>query len=38
VLFFVPETAGASLEDIETALRNGRFRPTRGHTAIAAAA
>ena len=38
VLLFVPETAGASLEDIEAALRNGRFRPTRGHTAIAAAA
>ncbi|WP_207796692.1 sugar porter family MFS transporter [Sphingomonas oleivorans] len=38
VLRFVPETAGTSLEDIETALRNGRFRPTRGHSAIDRAA
>jgi sugar porter (SP) family MFS transporter len=37
VLRFVPETAGASLEDIEGALRNGTFRPERGRTAIAAA-
>lgn len=37
VLIFVPETAGASLEDIETALREGSFRPTTGQTAIAAA-
>jgi sugar porter (SP) family MFS transporter len=38
VFLFVPETAGVSLEDIEAALRNGTFRPTRGHTAIATAA
>ena len=38
VLYLVPETAGASLEDIESALRRGRFRPTRGHTSLAAAA
>lgn len=37
VLFLVPETAGASLEDIEGALRGGRFRPTRGHTSLAKA-
>lgn len=37
VLFLVPETAGASLEDIEGALRAGRFRPTRGHTSLAQA-
>lgn len=35
VMFFVPETSGASLEDIETALRNGEFRPASGRTAIA---
>ncbi|MBB2201932.1 sugar porter family MFS transporter [Gluconacetobacter tumulisoli] len=34
IFFLVPETRGASLEDIETALHEGRFRPTRGHTAI----
>ena len=38
VFLFVPETAGASLEDIEAALREGTFRPVRGRTAIAAAA
>ncbi|MGA1798848.1 sugar porter family MFS transporter [Sphingomonas sp. 4RDLI-65] len=38
VFLFVPETAGASLEDIEASLRSGTFRPTRGHTTIAAAA
>ncbi len=32
VLFFVPETSGASLEDIETSLRDGTFRPHRGET------
>lgn len=37
VLYLVPETAGASLEDIEGALRGGRFRPTRGHTSLAKA-
>ena len=36
VWFFVPETAGASLEDIEAALQDGTFRPTRGHTRITA--
>lgn len=30
VYFLVPETAGASLEDIEAALRRGEFRPHRG--------
>nr|WP_242011206.1 sugar porter family MFS transporter [Acetobacter fallax] len=30
VLFFVPETAGATLEDIETSLRDGTFRPHLG--------
>lgn len=35
VFFMVPETRGASLEDIEEALRQGRFRPTRDNTAIA---
>ncbi|MDG6095582.1 sugar porter family MFS transporter [Acetobacter sp. AN02] len=35
VFFFVPETSGASLEDIEHALMEKRFRPTKGHTAIA---
>ncbi|MDF7674242.1 sugar porter family MFS transporter [Acetobacteraceae bacterium ESL0709] len=38
VYFFVPETAGATLEDIEAALKNGTFRPTKGHTGIAHAA
>ncbi|WP_342659244.1 sugar porter family MFS transporter (plasmid) [Sphingomonas sp. NY01] len=38
VLLMVPETAGASLEDIEGALRDGRFRPARGRTRIAHAA
>lgn len=28
VWFCVPETSGASLEDIENALREGEFRPT----------
>jgi sugar porter (SP) family MFS transporter len=36
VFFLVPETRGASLEDIETALHEGRFRPVRGRTAIVA--
>jgi len=35
VFFFVPETSGASLEDIEEALRHGTFRPTRGNKSIA---
>jgi MFS family permease len=35
VLFFVPETRGATLEDIEGALRDGTFRPTRGHSGLA---
>lgn len=35
VYFLVPETAGASLEEIEGALRAGRFRPSAGRTAIA---
>lgn len=30
VYFFVPETAGASLEDIEIALRRGEFKPKVG--------
>lgn len=30
VFFFVPETAGATLEDIETSLRRGEFRPRVG--------
>ncbi|WP_040508994.1 sugar porter family MFS transporter [Gluconobacter morbifer] len=34
VYFFVPETSGASLEDIEDALLEKRFRPTPGHTRI----
>lgn len=34
VYFLVPETRGASLEDIEKALKEGRFRPRRGQTAI----
>ncbi|MFT8777459.1 MAG: sugar porter family MFS transporter [Gluconacetobacter liquefaciens] len=34
VYFLVPETRGASLEDIEKALKEGRFRPSRGQTAI----
>ncbi|MBV1835312.1 sugar porter family MFS transporter [Novacetimonas pomaceti] len=34
IYFFVPETRGASLEDIEDALREGRFRPTRECAAI----
>ncbi|KXV12873.1 sugar porter family MFS transporter [Gluconobacter oxydans] len=34
VFFFVPETAGASLEDIEEALLEKRFRPTPGNTRI----
>ncbi|CAI9120325.1 sugar porter family MFS transporter [Brytella acorum] len=36
VYFFVPETAGATLEDIEQALKDKRFRPTPGDTAIVA--
>ncbi|NVN11782.1 sugar porter family MFS transporter [Nguyenibacter vanlangensis] len=36
VFFLVPETRGASLEDIEAALHAGRFRPRRGDTAIVA--
>ncbi|QHI95218.1 sugar porter family MFS transporter [Aristophania vespae] len=35
VYFFVPETAGATLEDIETALLKGTFRPKKGRTRIA---
>ncbi|MCQ8241328.1 sugar porter family MFS transporter [Acetobacteraceae bacterium KSS12] len=35
VWFLVPETAGASLEDIEDALREGRFRPSPGDVRIA---
>lgn len=35
VLLFVPETAGASLEAIEDALRKGRFRPRRGRAGLA---
>jgi len=35
VFFLVPETSGASLEDIELALHEGRFRPTRGDVSIA---
>jgi MFS family permease len=38
VLLFVPETAGASLEEIEESLRQGRFFPRKGNTAIAATA
>lgn len=34
VWLLVPETRGASLEDIEGALRDGSFRPARGATAI----
>jgi len=34
VLLFVPETAGASLEDIEESLRQGKFRPQRGNVGI----
>jgi len=34
VLLMVPETAGASLEDIEGALRDAHFRPARGRTRI----
>ena len=32
VYFYVPETAGASLEDIETALRKGEFKPKPGQS------
>ncbi|NHO52447.1 sugar porter family MFS transporter [Acetobacter estunensis] len=32
VWLLVPETAGASLEDIETTLRKGTFRPRLGHS------
>jgi sugar porter (SP) family MFS transporter len=35
VLFLVPETAGASLEDIEAALRSGTFRPMKGRVTLA---
>ncbi|MCB8880744.1 sugar porter family MFS transporter [Acidisoma cellulosilytica] len=38
VMAFVPETSGASLEDIEAALHDGTFKPTRGRTVIATAA
>ncbi|WP_244395880.1 sugar porter family MFS transporter [Beijerinckia indica] len=34
VYFFVPETAGASLEDIEGALREGRFKPSRTSSSV----
>ncbi|GAN53174.1 sugar porter family MFS transporter [Tanticharoenia sakaeratensis] len=34
VFFLVPETSGASLEDIELALHEGRFRPTRENKQI----
>ena len=34
VFFFVPETSGASLEDIEDALVENRFRPTRDNKRI----
>jgi len=34
VFFLVPETSGATLEDIELALHQKRFRPTRGNTRI----
>ncbi|WP_051625791.1 sugar porter family MFS transporter [Kozakia baliensis] len=34
VFFFVPETAGATLEDIELALHEKRFRPTKEHKRI----
>jgi hypothetical protein len=31
IWYLVPETAGHSLEEIEQALREDRFRPARGH-------
>ncbi|ACB95986.1 sugar porter family MFS transporter [Beijerinckia indica] len=34
VLYFVPETAGSSLEDIEAALKEKRFRPDRERIGI----
>ncbi|WP_336761250.1 MULTISPECIES: sugar porter family MFS transporter [unclassified Asaia] len=34
IFFFVPETAGATLEDIELALHEKRFRPSKGQTRI----
>lgn len=37
VMIFVPETSGASLEDIEAALRDGSFTPSREGTTIATA-
>nr|WP_243429769.1 sugar porter family MFS transporter [Acetobacter sacchari] len=36
VYFLVPETAGASLEDIEAALRRGTFTPRRGQSPVIA--
>ena len=35
VRFLVPETSGASLEDIEGALREGTFRPTADRVRLA---
>lgn len=38
VWLFVPETSGASLEDIEAALRDGSFAPSQGNVSIAGTA